>query len=98
MRWALFGPMPGSLPNSSIRSWTGPSNNSEPRLTQRVADAAGQRAQPALCQDGDLLGGVAECADDEILQCFDVVGINDLGVDRDGHHVAAAPDRDLHQT
>jgi hypothetical protein len=24
MRWADFGPMPGSRPSSSIRSWTGP--------------------------------------------------------------------------
>ena len=52
MRWALFGPMPGSLPSSSIRSWTGPSNmavKSEPWYAQ-VAHAAGQRPEPVLGQ------------------------------------------------
>ena len=36
-------------------------------------------------------------ADDEILQRFDVVGVDDLRVDRDAHHLATALHGDLDQ-
>src|ERR1700739_609468 len=102
MRWALLGPIPGSLPSSSIRSWTGPSNmsvqNSGLRHTQRVAHPAGQRTQLLLRHAGDLLGGVGKRADDQVLQRLDVAGVDDFGVDCHRHYLAAALDGDLHQT
>src|ERR1700722_13922062 len=92
MRCALLGPIPGSLPSSSIRSWTGPSN------TQSAAHATGQRAQLLLRQGRDLLGGVAKRADEQVLQRLDVVGVDDLGIDLHRDHLAVALDGDLDQT
>src|ERR1700679_4380243 len=92
MRCALLGPIPGSLPSSSIRSWTGPSN------TQSAAHATGQRAQLLLRQGGDLLGGVTKRADEQVLQRLDVVGVDDLGIDLHRDHLAVALDGDLDQT
>src|ERR1700754_1395276 len=96
MRCALFGPIPGSLPSSSIRSWTGPSNNSESRYPQ-LAHATGQWTEPFLGEDGHLSRSVGDRADDEILQRFDVVGVDDLRVDRHAHHLATAFHGDLIQ-
>src|SRR6185437_10624967 len=92
MRWALFGPIPGSLPSSSIRSWTGPSN------TQcAAAHATGQRTELFLRQGRDLCGGVTERADQQILQRLDVVRVDDLGIDLHRDDLAAALDGDLDQ-
>src|ERR1700710_2668903 len=92
MRWALFGPIPGSLPSSSIRSWTGPSN------TQcAAAHATGQRSELFLRERGDLLGGVSERTDEQVLQRLDIVRVDDLGVDLHRNDLAAALDGDLHQ-
>src|SRR6476620_9860345 len=96
IRCALFGPIPGSLPSSSIRSWTGPSNKSDSWQSQ-VAHPAGQRAEPVVREDGDLLGRVPDRADDQVLEGFDVTRVDDLRVDPDRDHLAAALHRDLHQ-
>src|ERR1700722_3891651 len=92
MRCALFGPIPGSLPSSSIRSWTGPSN------TQRAAHPTGQRTQLLLRHRGDLVGGVGERANDQVLLRLDVVRVDDLGVDLHRYDLATALGSDLHQT
>src|SRR3984957_17085519 len=93
MRCALLGAIPGSLPSSSIRSWTGPSN------TQRAAaHATGQRTQLLLGQGSDLLCGVTERADKQVLQRLDVVGVDDLGIDLHRDDLAVALDGDLDQT
>src|ERR1700752_627389 len=86
--------MPGSLPSSSIRYWTGPSNKSEPRNAQA---AAGEWAEPALRQDGHLLGRIGQRTDDEVLQRLDVLGVDDPAIDGDRYPFAAALDGDLHQ-
>src|ERR1700739_4458241 len=98
MRCALFGPIPGSLPSSSIRSWTGPSNKLGLRLTQRAAHSTGQRTQLLLRHRGDLVGGVGERANDQVLQRLDVVRVDDLRVDLHRYDLATALGSDLHQT
>src|ERR1700722_20896974 len=85
MRCALLGPIPGSLPSSSMRSWTGPSNTQS-----SAAHATGQRAQLLLRQGGDLLGGVSKRADEQVLQGLDVVGVDDLGIDLHRVHLSVA--------
>src|SRR6202012_2314415 len=113
MRWALLGPIPGNLPSSSIRSWTGPSNISVTRSDQPAgrpgrrrgwcrwsrgtAHPAGQRSEPLLRPLGDLLGGVPHGADDQVLQGLDVCGVYDLRVDLHRDHFTAAFDDDLDQ-
>src|SRR5256885_7698713 len=93
MRCALLGPIPGSLPSSSMRSWTGPSN------TQRAAaHATGQRTELLLGQRRDLLRGVGKRADEQVLQRLDVVGVDDLGIDLYRDDLTAAPDGHLDQT
>src|ERR1700735_1455720 len=101
MRCALLGPIPGSLPSSSIRSWTGPSNiwvRSGLRDAQSAAHPACQRTELLLGQGCDLLRGVTECADDQVLQRLDVVGVDDLGIDLHRDDLAVALDDDLDQT
>jgi N-acetylmuramoyl-L-alanine amidase len=48
-------------------------------------------------QDGDLLGGICNGADDEVLQRLDIGRVDDLRVDGHGHHFAAALHGDLYQ-
>src|ERR1700722_20278117 len=93
MRCALLGPIPGSLPSSSIRSWTGPSNTQS-----AAAHATGQRTELLLGQGRDLLGGITKRADEQVLQRLDVVGGDDLGIDLHRDDLAAALDGDLAQT
>src|SRR5699024_474220 len=91
MRCALFGPMPGSRANSSMRSCRGPSNNfGAPALEAQAGGAVAERAealrQRAYLLLGELLhllGGVAERAEDEVLQPVDVLRVDDLRVQRD---------------
>ena len=61
------------------------------RPSRRPADRAGLR------QDGDLLGGVGDRTDDQILQGLDIGGIDDLRVDRHADHLTAATHGDLDQ-
>src|SRR3984957_15232605 len=101
MRCALLGPIPGSLPSSSIRSWTGPSNiwlRSQLRHAQRAAHPAGQRTELLLGRGRDLLGGITKRADEQVLQRLDVVGVDNLGIDLHRDDLAAALDGDLAQT
>src|ERR1700723_3336839 len=51
MRCALLGPIPGSLPSSSIRSWTGPSN-----IWLRSGLRHAQRADDQVLQRIDVIG------------------------------------------
>ena len=46
MRWALFGPTPGSRPSSSIRSWTAPS--------YVIASIAGRRSQSRQAETAEV--------------------------------------------
>ena len=85
MRWALFGPTPGSRPSSSIRSWTAPSymrTASEARQAEAAAQAR-RRADPSSRSASSLDGAVrvADGGDDQVLQRLDVVGVDGLRVD-----------------
>src|SRR5947209_6291581 len=89
MRWALFGPTPGSRPSSSIRSWTAPSyiEGLQPRQAE-TAEAVTEPAHAARDR-AHLLGGqfldrplrIAHGCDHEVLQRLDVVGVDRLRVD-----------------
>src|SRR5205807_2189551 len=86
MRWADFGPTPGSRPSSSIRSWTGPAY--KPLLRGSGAGGASTAEQPAeaathaeathglLVDVVDLGQGVVQGGQHEILQHGHVVGID----------------------
>src|SRR5689334_24345769 len=78
IRWALFGPTPGSRPSSSIRSWMAPSyTRSEPGQGQ----ATGGRPHLFLGERTLRLGGVVDGGEHEVFQRLDVVGVDRLGVD-----------------
>src|SRR4051812_35351606 len=80
IRWALFGPTPGSRPSSSIRSWMAPSYTcSEPRQTE----AAGRRTHLLLGHLAHRLGAVVDRREHEVLERLDVVRVHRLRVDRD---------------
>src|SRR5687768_14779804 len=98
MRWALFGPTPGSRPSSSIRSWITPSYNEVPsaqagqaaRATpETTAQPLGDRTHRLTGQRLGLGAGVAVGGDDEIGEVGQVVGVVALEL--------ARPDRDAHQ-
>src|SRR3954468_256748 len=86
IRWALFGPTPGSRPSSSIRSWTAPSytvflwSRSEAGEAEAATGAATQAAREgAHGGRGELVGralGVVQGSDDEVLQRLEVVGVD----------------------
>ena len=57
---------------------------SRPGQRSGVTQAAGQRTEPGLREDGHLLGRIGQGADDEVLQRLGVVRVDDLGIDRDG--------------
>src|SRR5437588_4992361 len=85
MRWADFGPTPGSRPSSSMSSWTGPAYTPRPpaSLTEQAAEAAEIEATHRLLRQG--LGpahGVMDGGEDEILEHLDVVGVDRGGIDR----------------
>src|SRR5919107_507950 len=85
-RWAVRCPIPGSLPSSVIRRWTGGAykRGLEPRQAQRAEiHAAGQAAELALLQ---LLGGahgLVDGGEHHVLEQVRIVGVDRLGRDRD---------------
>src|SRR5215467_9347135 len=93
MRWALFGPTPGSRPSSSIRSWRAPSYTSEAGQSQ-AAEAAGERAELLLGERPRGVGRLAEREHHKVLERLDIVRIDDRSVDLDGRHFAATVHRD----
>src|SRR5947208_3417395 len=105
MRWADFGPTPGSRPSSSIRSWTGPAYTPLLRRSGPVgASTAEQAAEAATHTEAahgllvdvvDLGEGVVQGSQDEVFEHADVVGIDGAGVDADPLEIHAAVDRDL---
>src|SRR5919107_411281 len=67
MRWADFGPMPGSRPSSSMRSWTGPAYTAVRSTAQQPAqgahrfllgrgDGRGEVVEGGVHEVGDLVG------------------------------------------
>src|SRR3954453_12401718 len=89
-RWALFGPIPGSRPSSSIRSWIGPSymaavrNGSEGKAgdaAAQTAGTAGDRAELLFLQLGGVRVGVADRGDDQVGERLHVVRVDRLRVD-----------------
>src|SRR5215211_7124264 len=105
MRWALFGPTPGSRPSSSMRSWTAPSytwgssssgrssGNGGRRSEAGQTHAAGQRAHPLGGELVDGALGVADGGHDEVLQGFEVVGVDGGRGDGQRGELAAAGHR-----
>src|SRR4029453_6518034 len=78
-RWALFGPIPGSRPSSSIKSWIGPSymvKNRSERQSATHAESTGQRPQLAGGDRLSLVRGIAYGRHDQICQGFGVTRIN----------------------
>src|SRR5205807_4517404 len=97
MRWADFGPTPGSRPSSSMSSWTGPAYTPRPpaSLTEQAAEAAEIEATHRLLRQG--LGpahGVMDGGEDVILVHLDVVGVDSGGIDR--HRLDLHRAADLH--
>src|SRR3954466_14355537 len=103
IRWALFGPTPGSRPSSSIRSWTAPSytvflfgvgwSEAGEAETAAATETAGERAHRAR---GELVGrplGITDGGDDEVLQRLDVVRVHRRGGDRHRDEITAAGHR-----
>ncbi|KNE86831.1 hypothetical protein PSTG_19802, partial [Puccinia striiformis f. sp. tritici PST-78] len=82
IRWAPFGPTPGSRPSSSIRSWTTPSYTGtaepdRPAATRLVATTQGAQVSPEptgegaqrLCREGvDLVLRVAVGGHDQVAE------------------------------
>src|SRR3954447_9747669 len=84
IRWALFGPTPGSRPSSSIRSWMAPSYTGSESREGEAARAAGRRTHLLLGQLPHRLGPVVDGGKHQILQRLDIVGVDRLRVDLDG--------------
>src|SRR5699024_4424899 len=96
IRWALLGPMPGSRPSSSIRSWTGPSYIPYPpdseagQAEPAAAETAGQGPEPF---GGHLLRGrrrVLHRPDHQVLQGLHVLRVDHLRIDLQGHQLTRA--------
>src|SRR3954447_17196808 len=90
MRCALLGPIPGSRPSSSIRSWTGPSyiaGRSVHARQPEAGKAATERTHPCGLQVGGLTRRVVDCGDNEVFERLDVVAVDDAGVDAHRHHL-----------
>src|SRR5579875_2227002 len=88
MRCALFGPTPGSRPSSSIRSWTAPSYMDDSERQAHAAETSGERTHLFVRELGGGPVRVAHGGHDEVLQGFDVVGIDGLGIDGQRHQLA----------
>src|SRR5437667_5661717 len=95
MRCALLGPMPGSRPNSSIRSWIAPSYT--PYLHPGQAEPAEPRRHRPhllLLKFPRRLGGVVQRREHQILQRLDVVRVDRLRVDLHADGVTRTGDGD----
>src|SRR5262249_19160881 len=108
MRCADFGPTPGSRPSSSIRFWTAPSytaTQSAQQTAEEIVDTTAEAAK-TLRRRAHLRGPQPPCLrhafarrrDGEVFECFDVFGIDDIGVDRYPLQVTVPVDRRLHHT
>src|SRR5438128_7520499 len=82
IRWADFGPIPGSRPSSSTRSWTGPSYTcllawrllaEEVAEARHAAEGVGDPAEPLGLQLLGLAEPFVDGRHDQILQHLDVV-------------------------
>src|SRR3954454_10330529 len=94
IRWALFGPTPGSRPSSSIRSWMAPSyTGSEPWQGQ----ATGGRAHLRFGELALSLGGVVDRGEQEVLEGLHVIRVDGLGIDRHRLELAQPRHHDAHQ-
>src|SRR5215217_7293416 len=95
-RWALLGPIPGSRPSSSIRSWTGPSYIASDSQAGWQPHALGDAAQALGGQVLGLAQALIDGGGDQVAEHLDVVGVERVGVDRDRRHrlVALDPGRD----
>src|ERR687898_1166088 len=95
-RWALLGPIPGSRPSSSIRSWTGPSYIASESQAGRQPHALGDAAEPLGGQVLGLAQALVDGGGDQVAEHLDVVGVERVGVDRDRLHrlVTLDPGRD----
>src|SRR3954468_6201067 len=99
-RWAVRCPIPGSLPSSVIRRWTGGAykraGGSEAGQAQRAqVHAAREPAELALLE---LLGGAQRLVDrgqHHVLQQLGVVGVDRVRGDRDRLHDEVARHLDL---
>src|SRR5690606_21166908 len=96
MRCALLGPIPGSRPSSSMRSWIAPSyiTGSE----RQAAEAAGQRPHLLLGERAHRLRRVAQRREHEVLQRLHVVRIDCLRIDLHRLVLTGAGDRHGDQT
>src|SRR3954452_6955641 len=96
-RWAVRCPIPGSLPSSVIRRWTGGAykRGSEPQAQRAQVHPARHPAQLRLLE---LLGGAQTLVhrrQDHVLEQLGVVGIDRFGADRDRLDDEVARDLDL---
>src|SRR5439155_15350124 len=98
-RWAVRGPMPGSFASSVISRWTGAACTLEE--ARRSPSQAGQpEPAEATCKPPELrLGELLRAADrlvgggrDHVLEQLGIVGIDRVGVDRDGLHLKVTRD------
>src|SRR3954471_4341480 len=97
-RCAVRCPIPGSLPSSVMRRWTGGAYKpgSEPQAERAQVHAAREPAELRLLE---LLGGAHALVDrgeDHVLQQLGIVGVDRVGRDRDrlDHEVAGHLDLD----
>src|SRR6266508_2573712 len=93
MRCADLGPMPGSFPSSSMRSWTGPAyrltrsgrlGTAEPREpAEQIADAAEVHAAHRRLRGlGHTGAQIVQRSEHEILEHGHVVGVDGVLLDR----------------
>ena len=79
MRWADLGPMPGSRPSSSMRSWTGTGVDGHQATELRRAGRRGHAAEAEHRRPASslhLVDGVVQRREDEVLEHLDVVGVD----------------------
>src|ERR1700733_8612023 len=98
MRCADFGPMPGSRPSSSTRSWI------TPGYTPASAEKAGEAgidpeiAECVLAEGTCPRRGVAHRREDEVLEQVDLGRVDDPRVDAHSHRVEGSGHPDQHGT
>src|SRR4051812_7216064 len=97
-RCAVRCPMPGSLPSSVIRRWTGGAcKRLEARQPERAqVHPAGHAAELGLLELLRRAQALVDRGEHHVLQQLGVVGVDGLGGDRDRLDDEVAADRDLH--